>query len=163
MPSPADAATPWALPTPFGPDLLLRVDADDHLVTAAFRPDAAAAHPPPPARLRDPLQAYLEDPARGLPDLPVRLDQGTPFQQAVWEALRAIPAGGTRTYGEVAAAAGSPRGARAAGQAVGANPVPVVVPCHRVVPSDGSLGGYGAGPGPPLKRRLLEAESAWPP
>ena len=71
---------------------------------------------------------------------------GTPFQQQVWDALRAIPAGETRSYGQVAAAIGSPGAVRAVGTANGANPVWLVVPCHRVVRSDGSVGGYGGGP-----------------
>lgn len=163
MPPPPDAAATWALATPFGPALRLRAGEGGRLVDAAFVEGAAGEHPNPPARLRDPLESYFSDPSSGLPDLPTRLDQGTAFQQAVWEALRTIPAGETRTYGEVAAAAGSPEAARAAGQAVGANPLPLVVPCHRVVPASGGIGGYGAGTGPPLKRRLLEAEGAWPP
>jgi AraC family transcriptional regulator, regulatory protein of adaptative response / methylated-DNA-[protein]-cysteine methyltransferase len=76
----------------------------------------------------------------------------------VWEELRRIPAGETRTYGEVAAAIGEPRAARAVGSACGANPVPVVVPCHRVVPAGGGVGSYGLGP--ERKRRLLRQEGA---
>ncbi|HEY6317793.1 MAG TPA: methylated-DNA--[protein]-cysteine S-methyltransferase, partial [Acidimicrobiia bacterium] len=75
-----------------------------------------------------------------------------------WEELRRIPVGQTRTYGEVAAAVGAPRAARAGGSACGANPVPVVVPCHRVVPASGGIGNYGLGPA--RKRRLLEVEGA---
>ena len=76
-------------------------------------------------------------------DLPVR-SQGTPFQQAVWEALANIPAGQTRTYGQVAAMIGKPRAARAVGQALNKNPVCIVVPCHRVTAVNG-LGGYAYG------------------
>ena len=94
------------------------------------------------------------DPAGALP-----LDVlGTAFQRRVWEELRRIPVGEVRTYGEVAAAVGSPAASRAVGSACGANPVPVVVPCHRVVPASGGIGNYGLGPA--RKRRLLEAESA---
>ncbi len=91
-------------------------------------------------------------------DFPQALDftGGTPFQQQVWQALRRIPAGETRSYGWVAAAIGRPKAARAVGQAVGANPINIVVPCHRVVGSDGSLTGYGGGL--PLKQRLLDLE-----
>jgi methylated-DNA-[protein]-cysteine S-methyltransferase len=81
---------------------------------------------------------------------------GTPFQQRVWEALRAIPAGETRSYADLAAAVGSPGAVRAVGTANGANPVWLVVPCHRVVRSDGSVGGYGGGSD--RKRWLLEHE-----
>lgn len=70
---------------------------------------------------------------------------GTEFQRSVWSALRAVPAGETTSYGEVAAAIGAPGAIRAVGSANGANPIVVIVPCHRVVRSDGSLGGYGGG------------------
>jgi methylated-DNA-[protein]-cysteine S-methyltransferase len=70
---------------------------------------------------------------------------GTPFQQRVWNALRAIPVGTTCSYAELAARVGAPGAVRAVGTANGANPVWLVVPCHRVVRSDGSLGGYGGG------------------
>lgn len=83
--------------------------------------------------------------------------RGTAFQRAVWEALRDIPYGETRTYGEVAEAAGNGRAVRAAGAACGANPVAIVVPCHRVVASGGGLGGYSGGL--ELKRRLIELEA----
>ncbi len=72
------------------------------------------------------------------------------------ERTAAIPFGETRTYGEVAAAAGSPRAFRAAGRALGANPIPIVVPCHRVLRSGGALGGYGGGLD--VKRELLTLE-----
>src|SRR5689334_23077462 len=78
-------------------------------------------------------------------DLPLDV-QGTAFQRRVWEELRRIPAGEVRTYGEVAEAIGAPRAHRAVGSACGANPVPIVVPCHRVVPASGGVGNYGLGP-----------------
>jgi len=78
-------------------------------------------------------------------DLPLDV-QGTAFQRRVWEELRRIPAGEVRTYGEVAEAIGAPRAHRAVGSACGANPVPIVVPCHRVVPAGGGVGNYGLGP-----------------
>jgi AraC family transcriptional regulator of adaptative response/methylated-DNA-[protein]-cysteine methyltransferase len=95
-------------------------------------------------------------PARELP-LDVR---GTAFQRRVWEELQQIPLGETRTYGEIAAAIDAPRASRAVGSACGANPVPVVVPCHRVVPASGGIGNYGLGPR--RKQRLLEHEGAAP-
>jgi AraC family transcriptional regulator of adaptative response/methylated-DNA-[protein]-cysteine methyltransferase len=82
----------------------------------------------------------------------------TAFRRRVWEALRRIPAGETRSYGQIAAAIGAPRAARAVGSACAANPVAVVVPCHRVVGSDGSMGGYAYGLA--RKRQLLDAEAA---
>jgi AraC family transcriptional regulator, regulatory protein of adaptative response / methylated-DNA-[protein]-cysteine methyltransferase len=87
--------------------------------------------------------------------LPLDL-QGTEFQCAVWNQLLAIPAGKTRTYLDVAQAISRPKATRAVAQACGANPVAVVVPCHRVVMSDGSIGGYSGLPG--VKKALLTAE-----
>ena len=71
--------------------------------------------------------------------------QGTGFQLRVWEELRKIPWGATISYKELAIRAGSPRGFRAVGQANGANPIPIIIPCHRVINADGSLGGYSSG------------------
>jgi len=90
-------------------------------------------------------------------ELPLDL-RATPFQHAVYEQLLAIPYGETRSYAEVARAAGKPAAVRATGAANGANPIALVVPCHRVIASGGRLGGYGGGL--PLKRRLLAMESA---
>lgn len=81
---------------------------------------------------------------------------GTPFERAVWEVLRDIPRGETRCYGEVASRAGSPGAARAVGRACARNPVPIIVPCHRVVRADGSIGGYSGGVD--IKRELLKIE-----
>ena len=87
---------------------------------------------------------------KGLNDkLPVDL-HGTPFQLAVWNEMLRIPPGSTRSYGEVAKRIGKPRAFRAVAQACGANPIPIVVPCHRVVASGGALGGYTGG----LHRKL---------
>lgn len=82
--------------------------------------------------------------------------RGTVFQRRVWEALRRIPRGETRTYSELAREVGAPRAVRAVGSACGANPVALVVPCHRAVRRDGGLGGYAWGL--PVKKRLLEIE-----
>ncbi len=81
---------------------------------------------------------------------------GTPFQRAVWTALQGIPAGSVWTYGQLAKHLGHPRAARAVGSACGANPIPFLVPCHRVVASNGGLGGFGLGL--EVKRALLERE-----
>jgi methylated-DNA-[protein]-cysteine S-methyltransferase len=83
---------------------------------------------------------------------------GTDFQRAVWSALRSIPYGVTVSYAELARRLGRPRAVRAVGSANGANPLPIVVPCHRVIGSDGSLTGFGGGL--EAKRRLLELERA---
>lgn len=83
--------------------------------------------------------------------------RGTPFQQGVWEALRAIPPGETRSYGQVASALGVPGASRAVGAATGRNPISIVVPCHRLVGSSGALTGYAGGV--ERKRWLLEHEA----
>ncbi|MBC7227112.1 MAG: methylated-DNA--[protein]-cysteine S-methyltransferase [Thermoflexales bacterium] len=88
-------------------------------------------------------------------DLPLDL-RGTPFQRRVWEELRRIPYGQTVTYGELARRVGRPDAARAVGQAVGANPIPIILPCHRVVGANGSLVGYGGGLD--IKAALLRLE-----
>ena len=98
--------------------------------------------------------AAVDDPASGR-DIPVDV-RGTAFQEAVWRELRRIPPGETRSYTDIAAAAGNARAVRAAGSANGANHVPVLIPCHCVVRSDGSLGGYAYGLD--IKRKLLERE-----
>lgn len=91
-------------------------------------------------------------------DLPLDLSHGTAFQQSVWQALRAIPAGQTTSYGALSAGVGKPAAVRAVGAAVGRNPISVIVPCHRVLGADGSLTGYAGG----LERKtaLLELEGA---
>ena len=89
------------------------------------------------------------------PDLPIDV-AGTAFQEAVWRELRKIPAGETRSYAEIAAAIGAPKAVRAVGTANGDNHVCVLIPCHRVIRSDGSLGGYGGGIN--RKKRLLASE-----
>ncbi|MEO8463993.1 MAG: methylated-DNA--[protein]-cysteine S-methyltransferase [Gammaproteobacteria bacterium] len=83
--------------------------------------------------------------------------QGTPFQRSVWRRLLRIAAGTTRSYGEIAKEVGAPKAVRAVGSAVGRNPVTVIVPCHRVVGSDGSLTGYAGGLD--RKRKLLNLEA----
>lgn len=114
-------------------------------ITARVRPRFADAvwvegDSGPARALRD----YVAGDLRALDDLVIDTG-GTPFQQRVWAALRTIPVGGTWSYRELAAAVGSGSATRAVGSANGANPVSVVVPCHRVIRSDGSLGGYGGG------------------
>ena len=98
----------------------------------------------------------IEAPAAA-PDLPIDV-AGTAFQEKVWKELRKIPAGETRSYADIAAAIGDPKATRAVGTANGSNPVAVLVPCHRVIRSDGTLGGYAGGLD--RKRKLLAAEGA---
>jgi len=90
-------------------------------------------------------------------DLPLDLRYYTPFQQAVWQAAAAIPSGETRSYGWIAKRLRNPKAARAVGQALGANPVPIIIPCHRVISSTGTLGGFSGGPG--VKKKLLDLET----
>ena len=103
----------------------------------------------------DDVIRFIENPASE-PDFPLDL-QGTAFQQQVWKALRAIPAGKTASYMDVAKRIGAPAAVRAVAQACAANPLAVVVPCHRVVRSDGGLSGYRWGV--ERKRRLLNREA----
>jgi methylated-DNA-[protein]-cysteine S-methyltransferase len=100
------------------------------------------------------LQQYFSGRLREF-HLPLDL-RGTKFQMAVWRELEKIPYGETRSYAQIAAAIGKPKAVRAVGAANGANPIPIVVPCHRVIGSTGKLTGYGGGL--PLKERLLELE-----
>ncbi|MBL8299493.1 MAG: methylated-DNA--[protein]-cysteine S-methyltransferase [Rhodanobacteraceae bacterium] len=102
--------------------------------------------------------AQLRDYFAGLRlDLDFACDaQGTPFQHEVWNALRTIPVGETLSYGELASRIGRPNASRAVGAANGANPLPIIVPCHRVIGSNGSLTGFGGGL--PTKRWLLDHE-----
>jgi methylated-DNA-[protein]-cysteine S-methyltransferase len=89
-------------------------------------------------------------------DVPLDIRSGTPFQRTVWDYLRKIPYGQTRSYGEIARSIGKPGSQRAIGQANGANPLPIIIPCHRVVAADHKLGGYSAGV--EIKRALLSIE-----
>jgi methylated-DNA-[protein]-cysteine S-methyltransferase len=114
-----------------------------------FRDDAQLAS------VRAALQAYLQGESARF-DVPLA-PEGTPFQRAVWQALRAIPFGTTTTYGELAKKLGKPQAKRAVGAANGQNPIVIVVPCHRVVGADGSLVGFGGGLA--RKRWLLAHES----
>jgi methylated-DNA-[protein]-cysteine S-methyltransferase len=97
-----------------------------------------------PAAVRGAVEAYFAGDLGALTALTVKTG-GTPFQRAVWAALTQIPAGTTETYGQLAARIGAPRAVRAVGLANGANPVGVIVPCHRVVGSNGRLTGYAGG------------------
>ncbi len=127
----------------------LRRNAPGAQVATGFAPNKAA------------VQQILEylDGKRTAFDLALDL-RGTEFQRRVWDELLAIPYGETCTYAELARAIGDPAAARAVGTANGANPIALVVPCHRVVATGGKLGGYGGGL--PLKRKLLALEHARP-
>lgn len=101
------------------------------------------------------LDAYFEGSRVGF-DLPLDFGGATDFHKRIWKAATGIAYGKTASYGEVARAAGSPGGARAAGNALNANPLAVIVPCHRVIKSDGALGGFATGAD--VKRALLDLE-----
>jgi O-6-methylguanine DNA methyltransferase len=104
------------------------------------------------------LREYLSG-SRRLFELPLDV-RGTIFQRAVWSQVVRIPYGATATYGDIAQLVGRPKSSRAVGAAVGANPLPIVVPCHRVIGADGSLTGFGAGLD--VKETLLRLEGAYP-
>ena len=108
------------------------------------------------AALLESVVAAVEAPANDFAHIPVDV-KGTAFQEAVWRELRRIPAGETRSYAEIAAAVGRPGAVRAAGSANGANNVAVLIPCHRVIRSDGTMGGYAYGLD--IKQQLLEREA----
>lgn len=103
------------------------------------------------------LQEYFAG-TRTTFDLPLKAE-GTAFQQSIWKALQGIPHGQTTSYGELGSAVGKPGSARAVGGAVGANPLPIVIPCHRVLASDRRITGYSGGEGIPTKEKLLDLEN----
>ncbi len=155
----------WAVAaTPLGPMLVAATDKG--VCRLSFDEDEAAlAKRFPHAELRQggaefeallaQVLAAVESPALA-PAIPLDV-RGTAFQEAVWQALRQIPAGETRSYAQIAAAIGKPGAVRAAGSANGANPVAVLIPCHRVIRTDGSMGGYAYGLA--VKQALLAREA----
>jgi methylated-DNA-[protein]-cysteine S-methyltransferase len=145
------------IPSPIGPLLLdgtERALQGVHMAPAAPLPGWREA-PEPFAQAIEQLDRYF---AGELTEFDLELDlRGTQFQKDVWNALLTIPYGETRSYGEIARQIGRPDRARAVGAANGSNPVSIIVPCHRVIGSDGSLTGYGGGL--PRKRYLLDLEA----
>ncbi|MBK5259444.1 MAG: methylated-DNA--[protein]-cysteine S-methyltransferase [Thermoanaerobaculia bacterium] len=149
------------LDSPVG--VLLLVRNEQGLRAISFERGGEPA-PPPAAATRDDrafddiaseLGAYFQ---RRLTEFKVKLNPaGTPFQRSVWDVLRSIPYGETRSYSQVAAAIGRPEAVRAVGTANGANPLPIIVPCHRVIGTNGSLTGFGGGL--TAKRFLLDLET----
>jgi methylated-DNA-[protein]-cysteine S-methyltransferase len=146
--------------------LQLTVNGEGTLVEILLPNRKPAASPAAPSAARrgmraacDQLREYFLGKRRVF-DLPLE-PAGSPFEQQVWTALLAVPYGATTSYGAIATGLGLVNGARAVGRANGANPIPILIPCHRVIGSDGSLTGYGGGL--PLKRALLELEGAIPP
>ena len=119
--------------------------------------DRAASDPSAFSKEQSCLDRYFRGEVTALDEIRLDLEEATPFFSAAWEACRRIPPGETRSYAWLAAAAGRPLAARAAGQAMAKNRVALVIPCHRVIGSNGDLHGYGAG-GLKVKARLLEME-----
>lgn len=117
--------------------------------------DCTVAEGVAPASITESLIAYFEGDMDALADIPIATG-GTPFQRAVWKALRSIPAGTTMSYGQLAADIGRADASRAVGAANGANPIGIVVPCHRVIGANGNLTGYAGGLS--HKRWLLDHE-----
>ncbi len=111
------------------------------------------------ARIRKHLSGELQD----FRDVPVDLSVAAPFARRVLEAAREIPPGRTATYGELARSAGRSEAARAVGQIMGSNPIPLIIPCHRVVAAGGKSGGFSAYGGRLTKAKLLAIERAGPP
>lgn len=150
---------PWSpVPTPWG--VFFAQAEGDRLLALRFpgpEPEDLEPGGPLVAALARELGEYLCGERTSF-DLPLD-PRGTAFQRAVWAELRRVPYGTTVSYGELARRAGRPRAARAVGQAVGANPLPILLPCHRVLPGGGGLGGFG--PGVDWKRRLLALEGSY--
>lgn len=142
------------LKTSFG---ILRIECSETAVLSiSAETETAAEHPNELSRkTASELSEYFAGVRRQF-DLPI-CPEGTEFQKRVWEELRKIPYGETRSYGEIAEAVGSKRFSRAVGGANHRNPILILIPCHRVVAFDGSLGGFAAGL--ELKARLLELEA----
>jgi methylated-DNA-[protein]-cysteine S-methyltransferase len=143
------------VPSPLG---MLTVTEEDGAITRLRWRGTAATPAPTPllAEAARQLAAYFDKSLRDF-DLPLR-PAGSPFQQAVWRAMCRIPAGATRSYGAIAAEVGAP--ARAVGGACGSNPIPIIIPCHRILATGGSLGGYSGQGGNETKRFLLALEGA---
>lgn len=143
--------------SPIGP-LTLADEADCGALTAIRFGDEGGRDDGPVLVL---AQRQLEEYFRGERtrfDLPLQ-PKGTPFQWAVWHALTEISYGATASYGDIARAIGRPKAYRAVGMANHCNPIPIIVPCHRVIGSDGGLTGYAGGL--EIKRALLELEQKW--
>ena len=143
--------------TPFGPMALEGEAALTRLWLPGTLPDRYGRGEETPllSEARRQLLAYLAGDLRAF-DLPLA-PAGTDFQREVWRALEAVPYGRTRTYGEIAAAVGRPKAVRAVGQANHVNPLPIFIPCHRVVGKGGALTGYAGGLA--LKGALLALEA----
>jgi methylated-DNA-[protein]-cysteine S-methyltransferase len=127
-------------------------------------PGATEAPPPPAvAAAIDAITRLLAGESDDLSSVPLDLDGVPEFHRRVYDVARSIPPGETRSYGDVARALGEPGAAQAVGRALGRNPVPIVVPCHRVLAANGALHGFSAPGGIETKRRMLALEGAGAP
>lgn len=149
-------AAAWVQEAPFGPLLVATSDAGLRLLDLHGPGDGPVPDGRPVDAVAGPLRAYLGGDLEAVDAVTVDLAGRTPFSLAVLTALRAVGPKSLTSYGRLAAAAGHPGAGRAVGGAVGANPVPIVVPCHRVVAGDGALGGFSGGLD--VKRWLLRHE-----
>jgi methylated-DNA-[protein]-cysteine S-methyltransferase len=143
--------------TPFGN--LYIIFMGDVLTVVSFEDDKPRGILPGKSGASDLVRKQLDEYLRGeRTDFTCQtaFSEGTEFERNVWNALRKVPYGETRTYKWLAEKIGKPRAFRAVGNALGKNPIPIIIPCHRIIESDGSLGGYSSGIG--IKRRLLEIE-----
>jgi len=172
--TPAASASPADPAAPAAPVALRRLDSPlgrievvgngTAIVSLAIEHDGALPHDDVdevPDAVTDAAVAQLEEyfaGARHAFDVPVQLEGGTAFQRAVWEQLVALQWGEAVSYGELGTVTGHPGASRAVGGAVGANPVPIIVPCHRVLGATGVITGYSAGEGIPTKAWLLRHE-----
>jgi len=136
--------------------LTLRPTPQEALDELGLEVAQAVHYPDALESIRHRLNAYFRGEEKSLSDIPLDLEGAPPFFRAAWEACRSIPPGETRSYAWLAAAAGRPGAFRAAGQAMARNRLSVIIPCHRVIGSDGGLHGYGGGL--EVKARLLELE-----
>jgi len=139
--------------TPIGP-LTVFIEDGALIVVEAGAVPGPGGDDPLLIETRRQIDAYFDGKLQTF-DLPLK-PQGTPRQKEIWAAMSAIPYGETRSYGELAKRIGS--AARAVGGACGANPIPIVIPCHRVLGADGAIGGYSFADGAETKRRLLALE-----
>ena len=154
---PTDWGWAGALATPRGlRRLMFRAAPQEALDELGRDLEPAEQDPDALAGVRHQLDAYFRGELNFLDDIPLDMEDAPPFFRAAWQACRTIPSGETRSYAWLAAAAGSPRAVRAAGQAMARNRLAVVIPCHRVIGSDGGLHGFGGGLD--RKARLLEME-----
>ena len=150
-------AAVWMQDSPLGP--LLVATSDGGLRLLDLQAPAAGRLDRPVDEVAEPLAAYFDGVLDAVDEVPVDLAGRTPFSLAILGALRSVGPKSLTSYGRLAATAGHPGAGRAVGRAIGANPVPIVVPCHRVVAGDGSLGGFSCGLD---KKRWLLAHEGHP-